>query len=379
MAAKQGTVKSFNPDKGFGFIDLNGNDIFFLKTDNREFARKGDTVSFVTKMSDRGAQATHVKVLNRESGGYLGVVKSFNPTKGFGFIECDQTTQMYNQDVFFMKTSVSGLFPEQGAKVTFQVTETEKGPHAVNVKAVSSTNNAKAPMQKLSAVLGQLQGTPGVNEVLGAIVSALSGQQMPTGGKAGKGGGMNSPRAAMGGKGGGAMQGGAAMAMQGGGKGGGEGKMSFGTVKSFSQQKGWGFLQTSSGEDVFVAGRVVQTGSLNVGDQVVFKKTQGPKGLQAEEVQALQAQELQAAYQGVVKTFNAEKGWGFIGDTNCAKFGDVFLHRNDLGAMTVNVGDTLEFSVKMNNSGRPQAENIRVVGAPGAYGKSKGGQRYSPY
>eukprot|EP00929_Paragymnodinium_shiwhaense_P090373 TRINITY_DN5054_c0_g1_i10.p1 TRINITY_DN5054_c0_g1~~TRINITY_DN5054_c0_g1_i10.p1 ORF type:complete len:402 (+),score=95.05 TRINITY_DN5054_c0_g1_i10:72-1208(+) len=378
MAAKQGTVKSFNPDKGFGFIDFNGNDIFFLKTDNREFARKGDTVSFVTKMSDRGAQATHVKVLNRESGGYLGVVKSFNPNKGFGFIECDQTTQMYNQDVFFMKTSVSGLFPEQGAKVTFQVTETEKGPHAVNVKAVSSTNNAKAPMQKLSAVLGQLQGTPGVNEVLGAIVSALSGQNIPTS-KPGKGG-MNSPRAAMGGKGGGAMQGGAATAMNGGGKGGAaEGKMSFGTVKSFNQQKGWGFLQTNSGEDIFVAGRAVQTGPLNVGDLVVFKKTQGPKGFQAEDVQAVQQHELQAAYQGVVKTFNAEKGWGFIGDTNGPKFGDVFLHRNDLGAMTVNVGDTLEFSVKMNNSGRPQAENIRVVGAPGAYGKSKGGQRYSPY
>jgi CspA family cold shock protein len=63
-----------------------------------------------------------------------------------------------------------------------------------------------------------------------------------------------------------------------------------GTVKWFSNQKGYGFIARQSGDDVFVHfSSIVADGyrSLNEGDKVEFTVTQGPKGLAATEVQKL--------------------------------------------------------------------------------------------
>ena len=63
-----------------------------------------------------------------------------------------------------------------------------------------------------------------------------------------------------------------------------------GTVKWFNAAKGYGFIQRSSGEDVFVHFSAIQSEgykSLNEGQAVEFEVKQGPKGLQAERVTAL--------------------------------------------------------------------------------------------
>jgi cold shock protein len=63
-----------------------------------------------------------------------------------------------------------------------------------------------------------------------------------------------------------------------------------GTVKWFNDAKGFGFISRADGEDVFVHFRAIQGNgfkSLQEGQQVTFKVTQGQKGLQAEEVQAV--------------------------------------------------------------------------------------------
>ncbi len=63
--------------------------------------------------------------------------------------------------------------------------------------------------------------------------------------------------------------------------------MSRGLVKWFSDQKGYGFLTTDEGEDVFVHYSAIQGSgfkSLAEGQKVEFNVVKGPKGFQAEEV-----------------------------------------------------------------------------------------------
>jgi cold shock protein len=63
-----------------------------------------------------------------------------------------------------------------------------------------------------------------------------------------------------------------------------------GSVKWFNSSKGFGFIQQTSGEDVFVHFQsIVGDGykTLNENDKVEFSVTQGPKGLQAAEVKVL--------------------------------------------------------------------------------------------
>jgi CspA family cold shock protein len=60
-----------------------------------------------------------------------------------------------------------------------------------------------------------------------------------------------------------------------------------GTVKWFNAAKGYGFIQRSTGDDVFVHFSAIQSEgyrSLDEGSQVEFEVKQGPKGLQAENV-----------------------------------------------------------------------------------------------
>ena len=60
-----------------------------------------------------------------------------------------------------------------------------------------------------------------------------------------------------------------------------------GTVKWFNGAKGYGFIQRSTGEDVFVHFSAIQESgyrSLNEGEIVEFDVTKGPKGLQAANV-----------------------------------------------------------------------------------------------
>jgi cold shock protein len=63
-----------------------------------------------------------------------------------------------------------------------------------------------------------------------------------------------------------------------------------GTVKWFNDAKGYGFISRNSGEDVFVHFSAVRSNgfrSLQEGQTVQFDLVRGPKGFQAENVQAL--------------------------------------------------------------------------------------------
>ncbi len=66
-----------------------------------------------------------------------------------------------------------------------------------------------------------------------------------------------------------------------------------GLVKWFNAAKGYGFIQRSSGEDVFVHYSAIQTSgyrTLDNGAEVEFELKEGPKGLQAENVVKAEAE-----------------------------------------------------------------------------------------
>ena len=63
---KQGTVKWFNAEKGFGFIEVEGeNDVFVhfsaIQGDGFKTLEEGQAVTFDVEDSDRGPQAVNVE------------------------------------------------------------------------------------------------------------------------------------------------------------------------------------------------------------------------------------------------------------------------------------------------------------------------------
>ena len=68
-----------------------------------------------------------------------------------------------------------------------------------------------------------------------------------------------------------------------------EAKLAQGTVKWFSNEKGYGFIEREEGDDVFVHfSAITMEGykTLTEGQRVEFEIVQGDKGLQAANVQA---------------------------------------------------------------------------------------------
>ena len=145
-----GTVKAFNPHKGWGFVECNGQDMFLHKKDLKGFCpSKGDQVQFTVGQTEKGAVAENVKVVSApEETAYYGQIKSYNPSKGFGFISAEAFP---DQDVFVLRSELPGGFGPEGSPCKFNVSMDEKGPAAKKVMLLGA---AGSQIQQMKWMMG---------------------------------------------------------------------------------------------------------------------------------------------------------------------------------------------------------------------------------
>ena len=189
-----------------------------------------------------------------------------------------------------------------------------------------------------------------------------------------------------GGGGGGGFRGGGAGGGGGGFRGGGGGGMppqvvgeGKGVVKFFNPQKGFGFIvRDDGGEDVFVhISAVEQAGLTDLADGQPLEFTLVDRGGRISatnlridgEPMAVERAERAPQRQltgekatGVVKFFNAMKGFGFIQRDDGQP--DAFVHISAVeraGMPTLNEGDKLEFEIEVDRRGKYAAVNLSPV------------------
>eukprot|EP00413_Alexandrium_margalefii_P005848 CAMPEP_0204524324 /NCGR_PEP_ID=MMETSP0661-20131031/7317_1 /ASSEMBLY_ACC=CAM_ASM_000606 /TAXON_ID=109239 /ORGANISM="Alexandrium margalefi, Strain AMGDE01CS-322" /LENGTH=263 /DNA_ID=CAMNT_0051530075 /DNA_START=63 /DNA_END=851 /DNA_ORIENTATION=+ len=259
MGRYVGAVKSFNAQKGWGFLEcaetfaIYGKDILFQKSELPGPVEKGSQLSFSVAQGRNGMLAVELMLLDQapakqehyeEDGGgvgpgtgnYVGTLKSYNPLKGWGFIECAETQQLYGKDILVLKTELRGVPPTQGTRLGFSVAQGRKGPIATSLRM-------------LPKAIGAISATPGPADMQARLggggakrkLLELEYSQTP-----------QSPSY-------------------------------LGTIKSFNLAKGWGFVECADteaiyGKDILVLKDELAGGSLERGQRVSFSVKQGRNG-----------------------------------------------------------------------------------------------------
>jgi len=271
--------------------------------------------------------------------GYMGTIKSFNAAKGWGLISCDETFSMYGKDIFVLKTSLPNHAAEAGTPVRFTVTQGAKGPEASNVRMATQRrpNGVTVPV-----MLGKGAGKQMMNGKTSMALGPDLSQRTYTG-----------------------------------------------TIKSFNAEKGWGFVSASGHalnvipKDVFFMRSSLHVPQVSPGESVEFKVAEGQKGLNAIDIRPMLSVDGMSgmSFNGVVKSYNAKKQWGFItGDAVVETFGrDVFFHGKELGDQIPEIGNHVEFMVTSNDQGQPQATKLSLWSSHTFNAFKPGVARATPY
>jgi CspA family cold shock protein len=148
-----------------------------------------------------------------------------------------------------------------------------------------------------------------------------------------------------------------------------------GTVKSFNPSRGFGFITYAEGNsDVFVHRTGIKTSkpypTLAEGEAVEFELTQEGEKFIAKNVTGPGGSEPQGVPTGEVKSYNVNKGFGFI--TVHGEEGEYFVHISNVpSGIPLVPGDKVTFEPGVDPAnGKSIAKN--VVAMSGGKGKGKG-------
>lgn len=162
-----------------------------------------------------------------------------------------------------------------------------------------------------------------------------------------------------------------------------------GTIKSFSPNNGYGFIdcpemREMGYQDVFL--HHAQLGDFKVGDSIIMTVFLNSKGkAQAKDLQrngggggggggggkgqrsqggSPDVKELLGTLTGVIKSFNEKSGYGFIHcpQVNEMGYNDVFLHHQQKGDFQV--GDEVQFTAFLNSKGSAQGMDLQYLQGP---------------
>lgn len=155
-----------------------------------------------------------------------------------------------------------------------------------------------------------------------------------------------------------------------------------GTVKSFREDKGFGFIIRPDSTEIFVHVKAIIDGSILVKDDIVqFDMEESkvkPGQMQAINVSGGTGQPgggkgsgKPGSSQGTVKNFREDKGFGFI---TLSDGSDLFMHiKSVVDGSIPQQGDVVRFDVEENRLKPGQMQACNVSGGSGQKGVGKGG------
>ncbi len=310
----QGTVRWFDPDRGFGFLapEDGSADLFVHASEivgdgGTRLLREGQAVEFDLGEGDRGPQARQVRVTGDTAPdaalGVLGSVTWYEPAKGYGFASPDDG----GPDVFVHSSAiVTGGVVTAGQRVAFVVGKGDRGPQAEHV-----------------VPLGAGAGVPAAADGADGTVSWYD---------EGKGFGFITPD--------------------------GGGPDVFVQVKALVDGLTWLTEGDRVMYDVVQGDRGPQARGLELVKGADSEVTPTPSAAAGTGHGKAPAAPVRAG-EGVVARYDAERGFGFI--TPDAGGADLFVHLSVLGgAEPLQKGERVRFKVRQSDRG-PQADHVERV------------------
>jgi len=372
MAASiSGVVKSYSASRGWGFIQSEHvtDDVYFQRMDLPEELQTETDDGFLRidgrpvscdlhYQKDGKPRGKNVCFIVSEGEDVMGVVKSYNDQKGFGFVK----TSMIDQDVYFQKKDVPNQIRNSsivGMKVKMQLALMDDGKiqaRQMMFHAMPMVPTIRAPIIKGGK--GMVTPVPSMGMVTypckgGMAMGMYEGIPMGLMGKvgpAGKGVARFAP----------------------------DGTAMRGIVKSHNAQKGWGFINVNGiAADIYFKG---ESQGFRVGQPICFElrwtKDGKPQAQNCslpmtagesicdERATIEWAANLEEQI-GRVKSYNAAKGFGFVTVEGLPQ--DVYFQSKDLPAgleFESLEGTLLQFVVHTTPDGKPQMRNAYLVEAP---------------